>query len=220
MRIELFTTGTELLLGFTTNTHVNYVARQLAALGLRLARQTTTADDRDELRAVLAESWQRCDILLVTGGLGPTRDDCTREVAAALFGRPLQRDERVARRIAARFRRRGIPMLESVQVQALVPEGARVLLNEHGTAPGLVLEQDGKLLVLLPGPPRELKPMFEQQLLPLLRQRAGAGAPLDCRVFRVVGLGESTVEEQVAPVLAGLPELELGYCARLGEVEV
>jgi len=216
MRFELINTGSELLLGFTINTHVNYLARQLATIGRRFTRQTTVSDDRAEMRALLVEALARSDVILITGGLGPTSDDFTRDVVAELCDRPLVRDEAVAAAISDRFRKRGIHKPRSVEVQSLVPVGATVLPNPHGTAPGLFLTHAGCRLYLLPGPPRELKPMFEQHVLPQLP----AVAALDCRVLKVAGLGESQVEEKVAPVLADLPGLELGYCARMGEVEV
>lgn len=220
MRVELLNTGTELMLGYTVNTHLTYIGTKLADIGLRLDRQTTVADDRAEMRAVVADALQRSDILLITGGLGPTCDDFTREVVAELLDRKLVRDDAIAAGIAERFRRRNIHMPESVNVQALVPVGAQVLPNPNGTAPGLAIEHDKKLLLLLPGPPRELKPMFEQYVLPVLQQHFAGQSPFDCRVFKVVGLAESIVEEKVAPALADLKDVELGYCAKMGEVEV
>ena len=221
VRIELINTGSELLLGFTVNAHLNYIARKLGEIGLRLERQITVSDSRPELRNCIAEALARCDVVLVTGGLGPTADDVTREAVAELLGKKLVRDKAVADAIAERFKRRGIVgMPESVNTQSLVPVGARVLSNRNGTAPGLAMEHDGKLVVLLPGPPRELKPMFEEFVLPMLRQRCGAQAIFDCRTFKVVGLPESIVEEKVAPALADMRDVELGYCARPGEVEV
>jgi len=218
--IELITTGSELLLGFTLNTHVNYIGRQLGDIGLRLDRHTTVGDQRAAMRAVIAGALDRSDAVIITGGLGPTSDDCTRDVVAELLGRPLVRDETIVAAITERFRKRGMRLPDSVFVQALVPTGAQVLPNPNGTAPGLALDHAGKLIVLLPGPPRELKPMFEQYVLPVLKKNfAPADRPI-CRVFKVVGLAESLVEEKVAPALADLPDIELGYCARTGEVEV
>jgi nicotinamide-nucleotide amidase len=220
MRVELINTGSELMLGFTVNSHLSYIARKLTEVGLRLDRQTAVGDDRAAIRAAIAEALQRTDILLVTGGLGPTSDDFTREVVAELLGRQLVRDDAIAGAIADRFQKRGIPMPERVLVQSLVPVGAQVLPNPNGTAPGLALEQAGKLIVLLPGPPRELNPLFDQYVLPVLRHRFGDQSRFECRVFRVVGLAESLVEEKVAPALADLPGIELGYSAKMGEVEV
>ncbi len=216
MRVELINTGSELLLGFTINTHANYIARKLGEIGLRLVRQTTVADDRTEMRTIVADALSRSDIVLITGGLGPTSDDFTRNVVAELLGRTLYRDETVVTQITERYRQRGMPLREQILVQAQVPVGAQVLTNLHGTAPGLVLEHAGKQIFLLPGPPRELYPMFENQVLPRLPRRER----LDCRVFKVACLPESVIEQTVAPVLTDLTELELGYCAQMGEVEV
>jgi len=220
VRVELINTGSELVLGFTINSHLSYIARQLARIGLRLDRQTTVADDRAEMRATVADALQRSDVLILTGGLGPTADDFTREVVAELLGRELVRDETVAAHIAERIRKRRIRLPESIYVQALVPVGAQVLPNQNGTAPGLAIDHGGKLVLLLPGPPRELKPMIEEQVLPMLEKRGGAQTRFDCRVFKVVGLAESIVEEKVAPKLADLKSIELGYSAKTGEVEV
>jgi len=220
VRIELITTGSELILGFTVNSHVNYIARRLASIGLRLDRQTTVADDRAEMREAVADALHRSNVVIITGGLGPTVDDFTREVVAELLNRQLVRDEAVAAHIAERIHRRGIRLPEAVYVQALVPVGAQILPNHNGTAPGLVIEEDRKLVLLLPGPPRELKPMFDEQVVPLLEKRLGTQTRFDCRVFKVVGLAESIVEEKVAPALADLKDIELGYSAKMGEVEV
>ena len=220
VRVELINTGSELVLGFTVNTHLSYIARQLASIGLRLDRQVTVADDRAEMRAAVEEALTRSDVLIITGGLGPTSDDFTRDVVAELLGRQLVRDEAVAAAIAERIRKRNIQLPESIYVQALVPVGAQVLPNRNGTAPGLALDHEGRLVLLLPGPPRELKPMFEEYVRPVLEQHFGAQTRFVCRTFRVVGLAESIVEEKVAPVLADLPDIELGYSAKMGEVEV
>ena len=220
MRVELITTGSELMLGFTLNSHLTYIARQLAGIGLRLDRQITVADDRGEMRAAIEEALARCDVLLITGGLGPTSDDFTRDVVAELLGRKLVRDDTVAAHITERIRKRRIQVPDSIYVQAQVPVGAQVLPNRNGTAPGLAVDHQGKLVLLLPGPPRELKPMFEEYVLPVLEKHFGGQARFVCRTFKVVGLAESIVEEKVAPSLAGLTDVELGYSAKMGEVEV
>jgi nicotinamide-nucleotide amidase len=218
--VELINTGSELMLGFTANSHLTYIARQLAGIGLRLDRQVAVADDRAEMRAAMQEALRRSDVLIITGGLGPTSDDFTRDIAAELLGRKLVRDDAVAAHIAERLRQRKIRLPESIYVQALVPAGAQVLPNRHGTAPGLAIDQDGKLILLLPGPPRELKPMFDEYVLPVLRKHYGAQARFDCRTFKAIGLAESIVEAKVAPALADLEDIELGYSAKMGEVEV
>jgi len=225
VRIELINTGSELLLGFTVNTHLNYVARKLGEIGLRLEQQVTVGDARTEISAAVTGAMQRSDVLIITGGLGPTSDDVTRDVVAKLFGRKLVRNKAVAAQIAERLRKREVKFPNSIYVQALVPEGAQVLPNANGTAPGLVLDCRGTVrrahvVILLPGPPRELKPMFEKFVLPMLQQRCGVKTRFDCRTFKVVGLPESVIERKVAPALADVRDVELGYCARPGEVEV
>jgi len=168
------------------------------------------------------------DLVIVTGGLGPTSDDRTRDVIAGFLGRKLLEDATVLAHIQNMFAARKRPMPASTKVQALVPEGATVLMNAHGTAPGLVLEAPSaaasgpRLLVMLPGPPRELRPMFTEQVVPILRERLPLREPFVCRTLRTTGLGESMVEERIAGPLQPLTQagLELGYCARVGEVDV
>ena len=162
--------------------------------------------------------------MIVTGGLGPTTDDITREITAELLGCALRPDAEVMRVIAARFALRGLVLTERVSRQAQVPEGAQVLPNDNGTAPGLYLtcEREGRTvhLFLLPGPPRELKPMFQASVLPILRRLVPSGAVNECRVYHVLGMGESNVEDLVGEELLAIPGLELGYCARPGEVDI
>jgi nicotinamide-nucleotide amidase len=220
LNIEVLNTGSELLLGQVTNTHVNYFARQLATLGLRLARQTTVPDG-EPIRQALAEALRRCHILLVTGGLGPTSDDITRDLVAAHFGLPLEHHPEIEATILAYFQGRKLRAPDSVRVQSMVPRGATPLPNHHGTAPGLYLAIDGRHVFCLPGPPRELYPMFEQEVLPRIRAAVPGVRPLDMAQLRVHGLGESRVQELVeAPLLALAPDLEIGYCARPGEVDL
>ena len=218
MRIELITTGSELLLGQVMNSHPGYLSGRLEAMGLTLARQTSVPDGREAIREVLKESWGRCDCLLVTGGLGPTSDDVTREVTAEFLGKPLEYHPEIHEKILAYFRKRNLTPPEMVKVQAMVPEGMQVLPNEHGTAPGLFWEDRGKMLVLLPGPPRELGPMFEAGVEP--RLRASAGAAVGTRILRVHGQGESFVQEKCEGKLRAMGLEEIGYCARPGEVDL
>ncbi len=224
MRLEVLNTGTELLLGRVVNTHAAYFGRELFKLGLRIQRQTTIPDG-EEIRTALAEAFPRCDVLLVTGGLGPTSDDVTREIVAEMLGRALSLDEGVLATIHGMFRARGLRQNPSNDRQAMVPEGGVVLENPHGTAPGLYLPADERVgsphLFLLPGPPRELEPMFERLVGPALAKLAGQEAPPPAwRNFRLHGVGESNLASVLEPLLAGFGGLELGYCARLGEVDL
>src|ERR1700722_4237818 len=219
-RVEVLNTGTELLFGSVLNTHLSYLAQQLFPLGLRVQRQTTIPDG-DSIRDSIIETAARCDVILVTGGLGPTTDDITREIVAELTGRRLQFDDSIFQKIGERFKRRGIKMTDRTARQAYVPEGAAVLPNDYGTAPGLHIPAGNEFphLFPLPGPPRELRPMFDTYALPILRSLVGVH-DLQAKTYRTTGLGESQVEKIVGEQLLAIPGLELGYCARMGEVDL
>lgn len=220
--VEVLNTGTELLLGSVINTHLKFFADALFPLGLRIARQVTVPDGQ-AIGDALRDTFGRADIVLLTGGLGPTTDDVTREMTAELLGLELVHDEKIMVAIAERFARRGVALNERVRRQAQRPREATVLPNAHGTAPGLYLpampERKSPHLFLLPGPPRELQPMFNNSVAPLLRNLHPSGPGDLMRIYRVTALGESAVEELVGPDLLALG-LELGYCARPGEVDV
>jgi nicotinamide-nucleotide amidase len=215
-------TGTELLLGDVLNSHLSFIARQILGLGLRIDRQVTVPDG-EAIREAIEES-RGAEIVFITGGLGPTTDDVTREITAQLFGLKLEHDPAILLAIQERAARRGFRLTDRVARQADVPEGATVLPNEHGSAPGLYLPADGAKkrphLFLLPGPPRELHPMFRDTVLPILRGIVPGAAAMDRRMFRIAGMGESLVEEAVGAELLALPGLELGYCARPGEMDL
>ncbi|MFZ4774429.1 MAG: competence/damage-inducible protein A [Terrimicrobiaceae bacterium] len=223
MIVEVLNTGTELLLGEVVNTHAAWFGKQLFPLGLRISRQTTVPDG-DAIQEALAESFGRADIVLITGGLGPTTDDMTREIVAGLLGIPLVHDPKVQKDMETLLAARGYAMRKRMLRQAMVPEGAVVLPNAEGTAPGLYLPgKDSPRtphLFLLPGPPRELIPMFTHSALPLLREICGNIPARECRVYRIVGLGESAVEEMVGLELTKRSDLEVGYCARPNEVDL
>ena len=222
MRVEIINTGTELMLGNTVNTHLAFIARELFPLGLRVQRQFTVPDG-EAIRDALRDTFSKADIVLVTGGLGPTTDDITRDIVAELLGLKLEHDEEIWIAIQERFRRRALKMSERVSLQALRPREAAVLWNPHGTAPGLhfpaIAEKGTPHIFLLPGPPRELIPMVRDKLLPILATLLPPGAAQEMRGFRVLGIGESLVEEKVGEDLLAMG-LEVGYCARPGEVDV
>jgi len=221
MIVEVLNTGTELLLGEVVNTHAAWFGKQLFPLGLRISRQTTVPDGKT-IGDALSECFGRADIVLVTGGLGPTTDDITRETVAELLGLPLIPDDAVRQKIEAMVADRGSSMRERMLRQTMVPEGAVVLPNDNGSAPGLYLPASPRSphLFLLPGPPRELQPMFEESVLPVLRKLAGGLPARECRVYRIVGLGESAVEEAVGLGLEKRGDIEVGYCARPNEVDL
>lgn len=219
-RVEVINTGTELLFGSVINRHLSYLGQQLFSLGFRIQRQSTVPDG-EAIRDAILEASTRCDLILVTGGLGPTNDDVTREVVAELTERPLYYDDTIFQKIKERFEKRAIRLTEHIIRQAYVPQGATVLPNDWGTAPGLYLPAQGRFshLFLFPGPPRELYPMFKNYASPILRNLAGT-RDLRARVFLVAGLGESYVEDMVGKELEAIPGLEIGYCARMGEVDL
>jgi len=219
-RVEVLNTGTELLFGSVLNTHLSFLAQQIFPLGLRVQRQATVPDGSAIHDAIL-ESATRCEIILVTGGLGPTTDDMTREIVAELTNRPLCYHDSIFQRISARFRRRGLHLTERISRQAYVPEGAVVLPNDFGTAPGFYIPARDSMphLFLFPGPPRELMPMFATYAVPILRELT-PDHDLRAVIFRMTGIGESYVEKLVGEKLLAIPGLELGYCARLGEVDL
>lgn len=225
MRVEIINTGTELLLGDVLNTHLRFVARAMFPLGLRIARQCTVPDG-PAISAALSESFAAADIVIVTGGLGPTTDDITRDAAAELLGLPMREEVAVREEIAARVARFKFQLTDRIMRQAQVPAGAKVLPNPHGTAPGLYLPANiiatrrTPHLFLLPGPPRELQPMFEQLVLPILREIAPPSAALAFRTYRIAAVGESVIENKVGAQILRLQGIELGYCARPGEVDV
>ena len=222
LNVEILNTGTELLLGHVVNTHLRFLAETLLPLGLRVERQTTVPDG-PAIRDALIETFEHADIVLVTGGLGPTTDDITREVVSELLGLTLEHDEEIMRAIAARFARRGMQVSPRVSRQAQRPRAAVVLANDFGTAPGLYFptnigSRPSPHIFLLPGPPRELVPMMHAKVVPILKTITPPPA-FAMRSYRVAGLGESIVEERVGEALLALG-VELGYCARPGEVDV
>ena len=225
VRVEVINTGTELLLGDVINTHVAFIARAIFSLGLRVDRQVAIPDGA-AIQDALVEAFQAADVVFVTGGLGPTTDDITREVTAELLGLPLQKNDEVAAAITARLTKHRFPLTSRVLLQADVPEGAVVLANENGTAPGLYLAprpQNGRRtphLFLLPGPPRELHPMFRDSVLPILTHIVPAGQETVCRTFSIACMGESVVEAAIGAKILALGNIELGYCAKAGAVDV
>jgi len=229
LKIEIINTGSEIMLGRILNTHQQWLSRQLADLGYIVTRQVSVADTGEDIESAVRDGLSRAELVITTGGLGPTSDDLTRQQIAALVGAELIEDPEALRRIERFFASRNRPMPGNTRVQALVPAGAQVIQNEHGTAPGLVLEVSGfaadgskRCLVMLPGPPRELRPMFKNQIAPLLRQRFPLNAAYVCHTYRTTGLGESQVEELIATPLEPLLKagLIVGYCAQIGQVDV
>lgn len=219
-RFELLTLGDELLLGLTANTHLGYIGTQLGRRGVMITRNVTITDEAEAIALQFRESWARADVIITTGGLGPTCDDRTREVIAEVLGQKLVFDEGAEKAIADRFARLGRKMTPNNLKQAYRPEGAELLPNPNGTAPGLWVEQDGKVLCMLPGPPNELHPMFVEQVLPRL-ERLKLITEREAYVqIRTVGVGESMLETRLQPIFdrAGAG-LSVAFCAHTGQVD-
>ena len=224
MRIEILNTGTELLLGNTVNTHAAWFGRELFKLGLRISRQTTVPDG-DAIRDAITESTSRADVLIVTGGLGPTSDDLTREITAEVLGLELITDEASLRSMENFFALRGKLMVDANLKQALSPVGADVLVNPNGTAPGVYIPPrlngiSNCAVFLLPGPPRELYPMVHAEVIPRLRALSGVETAHEALELKFTGIGESDFHQGIDALLAAVPGLEYGYCAHIGEVDL
>ncbi|MDB4143312.1 competence/damage-inducible protein A [Akkermansiaceae bacterium] len=224
MKIEILNTGSELLLGSTANTHGTWMGQELAKLGLRVQRQTTVPDGV-AIEEALDECISRSDVVLVTGGLGPTSDDITREAAAKALGVDMIVDEAAKRSLYEFFEKRGYEMAKANLRQAEVLVGADVIPNPNGTAPGIyspprLSGEANCALFLLPGPPRELYPMFHAEVTPRLKALAGVELISEVTELKFVGIGESSFHEGIDAKLAEIDGLEVGYCARLGEVDL
>lgn len=213
MKLELLTIGTELLLGYTVDTNAVELGRALAAAGAELTRRTTVPDRPDAIRAGVAEALDRTGFVLATGGLGPTRDDMTKRVVAELFGKRLVLDEALLATLEARFQRLGRPMPAINRTQAEVPEGATVLPNPRGTAPGLWLDDDrGRAVVLLPGVPREMRGLLVEEVLPrLVARQLGERRVVLSRTVRTTGIAESALAERVGSIESAILPLTLAY---------
>src|SRR5262249_39997156 len=225
MRVILLNTGTELLLGDVQDAHLAFIAREILPLGLRIEERRTVPDS-DAIRQTLAELLPRCEILFVTGGLGPTSDDITREMVADLLQLELRKSPELLASLRQRLQVRGIKWTPGIARQADVHVGAEILANQNGSAPGLYLRANtnpqiqSPHLFLLPGPPRELQPMFRSFVMPILRSIVPASTSVQRRLYRIADKGESLVEEAIGERVLAIPEIELGYCARPGEVDV
>ena len=215
MICEILSVGTELLMGQIANTDAQFIARRLNALGITMHRQTTVGDNPGRVKQALGEALSRADLVITTGGLGPTEDDLTKEMVAEYFGLPLEMHEESLARIAEFFQSLNRPMRENNRKQALMPRGAVVMPNRKGTAPGCIVNQGGKIVAVLPGPPFELIDMYEQALEPYLLSLTDR--VIASRFLHIVGVGESEVETRLKDLFhSDSPTLAL-YC-KPGEV--
>ena len=216
MTVELISVGTEILMGNIVNTNAAWLAKECAALGLSCFYQSVVGDNENRLKEQMKTSLERSDIVILTGGLGPTTDDLTKETAALLMGKKLVTDQHSLERVKAYFQVRGMEMTENNKKQALVPEGARVLDNDNGTAPGLILESGEKCMILLPGPPNEMKPLFEAQVKPFLK--ALSPCILYSRTVKLCGIGESKAAAIVQDMIDAQENPTIAPYAKTGEV--
>ena len=216
MLAEILSVGTELLMGQIANTDAQYISRRLSELGVNIYRQTTVGDNPARVKEAVQTALSRADVVITTGGLGPTEDDLTKEMVAEVLGLPLELHQPSLEAMTAYMRRIGRPLTENNLKQAYFPVGCYVMENLCGTAPGCIVEKDGKAVAVLPGPPVELKDMFERQLAPWLARRSGKH--IESKFLRIYGVGESLVETKLKDLFHGEnPTLAL-YCGA-GEVQ-
>lgn len=220
IRVETITLGDELLLGIRENTHLTYLGNQLAHHGLEPAANLVIRDNPEDIRLFFSEAWKRSNLVITTGGLGPTTDDITRENIAQALGEELVFDPVIETALKDRFKQLARPMPEINLRQCYRLGNSEILENPYGTAPGIWLKKDNKILVMLPGPAREMHPMFEEQVIPRL-QKEGIFPEIDCYLqIRTAGIGESTVAEKVEHLFEGKKGLIIGYCAHAGMVDI
>lgn len=219
MTVELISVGTEILLGNIVNTNAAYLAEKCALLGLSCYHQSVVGDNEERMEETIRLALSRSDIIILSGGLGPTKDDLTKEVTAKVFGRELYEDAHSKERIQEYF-----SQIHSKQItdnnwkQALVPEGAKVIDNHNGTAPGLIIEGDGKTAILLPGPPNEIIPMFERDIAPYLNSLQPEG--IYSKMVKICGIGESRAETMIADLMDEQSNPTIAPYAKTGEVHL
>jgi competence/damage-inducible protein CinA-like protein len=201
MNAEIIAIGSELLLGETIDTNSAYLARQLATLGIGLFRKTVVGDNQARIAATIAEAMERADLVVCTGGLGPTLDDVTREAVASATGRPLEFHQHLLDQIEARFRSFGRTMSPSNRQQAFAPQGARIVENARGTAPSFIVEDQRATVVVLPGVPSEMRFLWETAVAPYLRDERGQTSVILVRTLHAAGLGESVIGEMLADLM-------------------
>ena len=199
MQAEILSIGTELLLGDIVNTNAQYLSKKLAEMGIYVYYQAVVGDNPQRIQEAFENAFKKSDMIITTGGLGPTKDDLTKEMAAEYFGKNMVLDEESLQRITNLFKKQNWKMSEGNKKQAYFPAGAIILKNDKGTAPGCIIRENGKTAVLLPGPPQEMKHMFEKGVAPYLAQfQQGI---IQSRVLRICGLGESTMAEKIADII-------------------
>lgn len=216
MRAEILAVGTEILLGNIVNTNAQYIANRLAELGIEVYHQSVVGDNAERLMQAYDLAFKRADLVITTGGLGPTKDDLTKEVAFEYFGKKAVLYEELLKEIEDYFKKINMPMSENNKKQAFFPEDAIIMKNKNGTAPGCIIEEGNKILAVLPGPPREMKLMFEESLVPYLKKFQDS--VLVSKTLRVIGLGESNVAEIIDDILENSKNPTVAPYAKEGQV--
>lgn len=217
-KVEILSVGTELLMGQIANTNAQYISKRLPEVGLGVFYHSVVGDNPERLTQCFHYALSRSDVVITTGGLGPTQDDLTKDVIAKALGLELKIDNKSAEWIKEYFNRMGKTMTESNLRQAYFPEGCKILDNDEGTAPGCLIEKDGKVIILLPGPPKELIPMFNKHVIPYFREKCDT--PLTSKFLRVVGIGESMVEKKLMALVDGQTNPTIATYAKDGIVTI
>lgn len=218
MRAEILCVGTELLLGDIINTNAQFLAKELAALGVNVYRQSVVGDNPDRLLEEIQKAFETCDIVVTTGGLGPTYDDLTKETAASYFGLELKYNKEALESIESYFERTGRTVTEAVRKQALIPEGSVCLQNHHGTAPGIIMSNKEKTMILLPGPPKEMQLMFSENIPKYFENLTKQ--IIVSKTVHIFGMGEAAVEEQLRDFMTSHTNPTLAPYAKDGEVQL
>ncbi|MBQ0138600.1 MAG: competence/damage-inducible protein A [Kurthia sp.] len=220
MKAEIIAVGSELLLGQITNTNARFISSQLSELGINVYYHTVVGDNAQRLLKAVEQAEQRADLIIFSGGLGPTKDDLTKEIIAQHLQTKLQQDDAAMEMIEAFFEKRSRPMTENNRKQALVIKDAEVLANHHGMAPGMLIEKEGRIYILLPGPPKELEPMFQYEVKPRLASKLSDGGMIVSHVLRFYGIGEAELEERLQDLLEHQTNPTIAPLAGDGEVTI
>ena len=218
MIAEIICIGTEILLGDIVNTNGAFLSKELASLGIDMYHQSVVGDNAGRLKDSLILALSRSDVELTTGGLGPTCDDLTKKTIADYFGLGLVLHEPSVKKMEELFKRREWPMTPNNMLQALVPEGSTVFLNDNGLAPGVAVDKDGKTVIMMPGPPSEMQPMFLERISPYLQQKTGG--VIRSKTLYIFGMGESSVEDTLRDLMVSSTNPTVAPYAKQGEVEV
>ncbi len=218
MNAEIIAVGSELLLGQICNTNAQFLSRRLAEMGINVFYHTVAGDNAERLRAVISRAAERSDTIILTGGLGPTKDDLTKDVVAEVIGQRLTLDSEAMGRIKEYYRKTGKTMTPNNEKQALVFEKGTVFPNDNGMAPGMAAETGGKLFLLLPGPPRELTPMFDRYAAPFLHSKLDGTEKIESTVLRFFGIGESSLETEIEDLIDAQSNPTIAPLAAEGEV--